>query len=91
MSEFPTAECNGFTIDKQVVSEEYTDNLIKKYSPHSEDIDVALQNMDITITRLQAENERLREAIIKASAELERSAGPYDNGCAILKDIINES
>lgn len=36
-------------------SQEWIDNLVSKYAPKSEDVDVALQNMGLTIKKLDDE------------------------------------
>jgi hypothetical protein len=46
-------------IDRITEPQEWIDGLLKVYAPNSEDIDVALQNMELKIRELQKDKIRL--------------------------------
>ncbi len=45
---------SGFDYDTQTMTDKEIDGLVKEFSPHSGDVDVALQNMALTIKHLAA-------------------------------------
>jgi len=89
---------DGHSYDSKTMSTEEIDLLINKYSPHSGDVDVAIQNMSLTIDRLtefktrygvlSSNHEKLREERDRLQAELEKVRGECKNHCQSLADLI---
>jgi hypothetical protein len=50
-------------IDRITEPQEWIDGLLKVYAPHSEDIDVALQNMGLRIKELEADKKELKQQV----------------------------